>query len=268
FYRGLPWSTVQAAIRRAGPSVVLLMLAPLVGNFVHMLGWRALLPAEVRPSPWRAFRIFVAAQAGNEIGLGVLGESVKITTLPGEQRAVATKAVVLDNLSSLVALVAVIGSVTAFVWHGALSLLVLLGVGAALGGWLAARKRRSGSERLRSLVIAFVAHYFGKLWIVAEFALALALLAAASARSSALLALTSTIASCVGALVPGQLGILEAALAGSAAAAKLSASTVLTVSLLRRLRSVLWVALGAVFFSELCSKVSLGRNHASIAVAH
>ncbi len=96
-WKQLGWNAFVAALHRAGPGVLLLLLAPGVGNFVHMLGWRALLSRDVRPRIGRAFRIFVAAQAGNEFGLGVLGEAVKITAFPPDRRTEATKAVVLDS---------------------------------------------------------------------------------------------------------------------------------------------------------------------------
>lgn len=273
-YGTIDWPLLRKALHQAGPSVALLFVAPLIGNAIHMLGWRTLLPPAVRPGLWRGFRIFVAAQAGNELGLGVLGESVKIAALPPRQLGVATSAVVLDNLTALVALGAVIGSVTAFLrWGEPLASARCLALGIILGGGTlvvasAVAWRRSDGRNAASLLAAFLAHYLGKLWIVAEFALALSLLAHATARSSALLGLTSTLASCVGALVPGQLGVLEAALVGSAAAAQLSVNTVLGVSLLRRIRGVMWIALGAWFFAGLCASSLKGDTDVPTAAGH
>jgi hypothetical protein len=261
FFGALDWQAVGRDIRHVGIGAGLLLLAPLVGNFVHMLGWRALLPSALRPRIGRSLAIFLAAQAGNEVGLGVLGESIKVSEFPSAERAAALRAMLLDNLSALAALVAVVLSIGAFLGgvaaeHAlprpiALGALAMLGL--ALLGTLGFLKRRS-SDPPRGVLVAFAAHYLGKLWIVAEFALVLALLGTVTLRSSALLGLVSTLASAAGAAIPGQLGVLEAALKGSAASCGLGACTLVSVALLRRARSMLWVALGALLFWQLRSR--------------
>lgn len=259
-WKQLEWAAFVAAFRRAGPCVVLLFLAPAVSNFVHMLGWRALLSRAVRPRLGRGFRIFVAAQAGNEFGFGLLGEAVKIGAFPPESRSEAARAVVLDNASSLVAIVAVAATLASllgrdisrvnFGFHvGAIGIvfMVILPYGAIA----MLRLGKTLPRATTGFLTAFVAHYVGKLWLLAELALALALISAASLRSSATLALASMIGSTIGAPVPGQVGVVEAALSASANFAQLSLSTVLTVSVLRRIRSLLWILLGLLFFSRL-----------------
>jgi hypothetical protein len=258
FCSAFEWRAVAEDVRHVGVGVALLLVAPIVGNFVHMVGWRALLPAAARPRLGRSLAIFVAAQAGNEVGLGVLGESLKVSELPSTHRAVALRAVIVDNLASLAALVAVVLSMALFlsrvaIEHAlpqpmALAALAAFGVAAlaALGSWA-----RSSNGSARSIAVAFMAHYAAKLWIVAEFALVLGLLGAATLRSSAVLGLVSTLASAAGAAIPGQLGVLETALKGSAASCGLGACTLVSVALLRRARSVLWVALGALLFWQL-----------------
>lgn len=223
-----------------------------------MLGWRALLSRAVRPRIGRAFRIFVAAQAGNEFGFGVLGEAVKVSAFPPESRTEATKAVVWDNVSSLASLVAVALSMACLLGHGCCLTNVggcVIGVAFALllpcGFLVLLRVRKSLTRSTANFLVAFAAHYVGKLWLLAELALALALVATASLRSSATLALASIIASTIGAPVPGQLGVVEVALSASASLAQLSLPTVLTVSVLRRIRSLLWILLGILFFSGL-----------------
>lgn len=242
-----------------GGSALLLVLAPVVGHLVHALGWRGLLPEAARPSISRTLAIFVAAQAGNELGAGVLGESLKVSELHGEHRAAALKAVLLDNLTSLGALFAVVVSLGAALGGVALSqapsrsLLVvgavLVALSIAVGVVVWHRSREQGSPR--AVAVAFVAHYFGKLWIIAEFALVLGLLGSVTLRSSALLGLVSTVASAAGAAIPGQLGVLETALQGSASSCGLAACTLVSVAVLRRARSVLWVVLGALLFWQL-----------------
>ena len=256
FCSALEWHLIAKDLQHVGTGALLLFLAPVVGNFVHMLGWRALLSDALRPGLWRCFAIFLAAQAGNEIGLGVLGESVKVSELSSAHRPLAIRAVVLDNLSALLALGAVMGSIALFlggahVPHGfVLGTLVLLAVSATVGLTLSKRGTWS-SATARGIGTAFVAHYLGKLWIVAEFALVLALLGHVTLRSSAVLGLVSTVASAVGTAIPGQLGVLEAALKGSAASAAVAASTLVSIALLRRARSVGWVLLGALLFWRL-----------------
>ena len=258
FCSELDWRSVGRDLRHVGAGASLLLLAPIVGHFIHMVGWRGLLPASARPSIGRSLAISLAAQAGNEVGLGVLGESLKVSEFPNEQRAAAWRAMLLDNLTALAALLAVVVSIAVFLggvaMHQALpgpvalALLTALGVASlvALGLW---NRRSRGASR--GVLGAFAAHYVGKLWIVAEFALVLALLGSVTLRSSAVLGLVSTLASAAGSAIPGQLGVLEAALKGSAASCGLGACTLVSVALLRRLRSILWVALGALLFWQL-----------------
>jgi hypothetical protein len=266
FCSGLDWRAVWHDLRHAGIGVALLLLAPIVGNFVHMLGWRGLLPAPARPSLGRSLAVFLAAQAGNELGLGVLGESLKVSELPRQHRAVAWRAVLLDNLTALLALLAVVLSMVVFlgsatpepVWSRPFAFAVLAALGAAslvsLAVWANNANGSSGS-----VLLAFLAHYLGKLWIVAEFALVLGLLGSATLRSSAVLGLVSTLASALGAAIPGQLGVLEAALKGSAATCGIGACTLVSVALLRRLRSLLWVLLGALLFWQLRAQRATAR---------
>jgi len=244
-----------------GGGALLLVLAPVVGHLVHALGWRGLLPEAARPSISRTLAIFLAAEAGNQLGAGVLGESLKVSELRGEHRAAALKAVLLDNLTSLGALFAVVVSLGAALGGVALahapsrstlfasSALVALAAAACVVFW-----RRTAQGSPRGVALAFVAHYFGKLWIIAEFALVLALLGSVTLRSSALLGLVSTVASAAGAAIPGQLGVLETALQGSATSCGLAACTLVSIAVLRRARSVLWVALGALVFWLLRSE--------------
>jgi len=258
FCAALEWRAVAHDLRHVGVGASLLLLAPIVGHFVHMVGWRALLPAAARPGLGRSLAISLAAQAGNEVGLGVLGESLKVTEFPSEHRPAALRAMLFDNLTALAALVAVVLSMATFLGGIAAAhplpaplAVAALGVfGIALLSAIAIweRKRPGASS---GVLAAFAAHYLGKLWIVAEFALVLALLGSATLRSSAVLGLVSTLASAVGAAIPGQLGVLEAALKGSAETCGLGACTLVSVALLRRARSIIWVALGALLFWQL-----------------
>ena len=259
FVQQLDWGCVMQDVREAGAGTALLLLTPIVGNFVHMLGWRGLLPSAARPRLGRAFAIFLVAQAANEVGSGVLGESFKVSLFRSEHRTAALRAVVLDNLTALVALFAVVLSlgcalggklVERFlplpVACGVLSLTVLGGV--------ALLARASATGHTRQALAAFAAHYVGKLSIVADFSLALGLIAQTSWRSSARLGLVTTVASVLGAPIPGQLGVVEAALGSSATWVGVAASTLLSVALLRRVRGVLWLGVGAGIYCWLSAR--------------
>lgn len=259
-------SAVLSVCGRAGFGVVLLALAPAVGLFLHTLAWRALLPSSARPRLLAACRAFVAAQAGNELGFGLLGEPLKVLSLDPARRDVGISVVALDNVTAAVALVlffAVLGSAVATPGldnHGAVGLAVLLVAAGLVGLLLVASERARGVARGSIALLtahpfraalAVTLHLFGKLWIVAEMALAIAILDTATLRGALLLALASTTAATVGSPVPGQVGVVEGALVTVATAAGLSPTTALAIGLLRRLRSTLWIALGAAFAASL-----------------
>lgn len=252
-FRGQDWSLVALNLRRAGPWVAVLLSMPMVSNFVHMLGWRSLIERSWRPRLGRAFCIFVAAQAGNEIGSSILGESIKVAAFPQPAQKAALRAVIWDNLTSLVALGVVLLTVSALplraelhltVWRIGLLVLALLLV-TVLGLALARRLQATDRPPLGAITLAFLAHYLGKLWIVAEYAIALALVANATWHNSALLGFASLLGTSVGAPVPGQIGVVEAALVSCAGFAQLTMPTLLSIAILRRARSLTWIVVGA-----------------------
>jgi uncharacterized membrane protein YbhN (UPF0104 family) len=269
--RGLDWRSVWGQLLSVGPAVILLLLAPCVGNFLHMLGWRALLDRSFRPGLLRALLIFVAAQAGNTLGASVLGESVKVVAFGTRRRAEALHIVLWDNLTALAALIPLLLSVfllplrVAFgsgVENG-LCAFTAVSIVLLIGGTVVAARRLPARPPLMNLLFAVFAHGLGKLWIVVEFAIALGLLATVSWYSSALLGFASTFATSVGAPVPGQVGILEAALVACSRAAHLSVTTVIAVATLRRVRSLLWVLLGAACCFALLDVSSFERREPS-----
>jgi hypothetical protein len=267
-------SAVLCVCERAGFGVVLLALAPAVGLLLHTLAWCALLPSSARPRLLAACRAFVAAQAGNELGFGLLGEPLKVLSLAPARRDVGISVVALDNVAAAVALVlffAVLGGAVAtpgLADHATAGLGVfLVAAGLAALVLLASERARGVARGSIALLtahpfraaLAVALHLCGKLWVVAEMALAIAILDTATLRSALLLALASTTAATVGAPVPGQVGVVEGALVAVATAAGLSPATALAIGLLRRLRSTLWLALGGAF------AVSLLRNrHATV----
>ena len=286
------WGELAAEWSRGGPALVLVFLAPAVGNALHMFGWRLLFLAEQRPRLWRAYRAFVAAQAGNEIGLGVMGEPVKVVALPRQHRDAAVAALVMDNATSAVALVAFFASLAAFVLalspHSSLprqaamasvvGAAALLGLGLALwrgkrvASWASSflrrgkgahfRERARGTfaacrrllaERPGAVAGAVTLHYLGKLWMLAEMLLVMHLLGCGSLRGGVLFSLASALGSLAGAPVPGQVGVLEASLLSTSEAAGVSLAAAIAIAVLRRARGALWILLGALFSSAFWS---------------
>lgn len=248
-----------------GLPLLLLLALPAVSHFVKMLGWRSLLPTEVQPPIGTAYAAFVAAQGVNELGFSVLGEPLKIWVLPYEARAAGLRAVLADNLAALAALFAVIASLSRL---GGAPIPVL-------GAWLAApclalvllvlwRARR---ERWTGLLSAFAAHYCGKLWLVVELGLGLHFLGQPALAQAPTLALAWLGAAAIGAPVPGQLGVVEAALVKTGTSLGLAVSSLLALALVRRLRSLVWVVVGLLLAARIVSKRTEGKRHVSTAVA-
>jgi hypothetical protein len=285
------WRMLSAEWRRAGPALALVFVAPAVGNALHMLGWRLLFSCEMRPHPWRAYRAFLAAQAGNELGLGLMGEPLKVAALPRKHRDAAVAALLLDNLTSAAAIVAFFLSLGCFAlaWfplsfiprRAAISAGVVATVLAGLGfvGWralgarplpffrrtiaerFAGRLRRAAtacralvSDRPSALAGALGFHYLGKLWMLVEMLLVMHLLGCGSVRGSVLFSLASAAGSLAGAPVPGQAGVIEAALVSASDAAGISVTAAVAIALLRRIRGGLWVVLGALLSSGLLNE--------------
>jgi hypothetical protein len=241
-----------------GSPVLLLLALPAVGHFVKMLGWRNLLPRSQRPGLGRAYATFVAAQAVNELGFSVLGEPLKVMVAPRAARGAAWQAVLSDNLAALVALVAVM--LTLLV-GGSTVVPLLFVVGMLL--WLLLRER----ERERRWLFAFGAHYLGKLWLVVEIALGLHFLGEASLAPATSISLAWLGAAAVGAAVPGQLGVVEAALMQSGTVLGVAASSLLALALIRRVRGLVWLFLGLLLAARIVHRDRQGDSNVSTAIA-
>jgi len=227
-------------------------LAPSVGLLLHTLAWRCLLPAEARPGLWASYRILLAAQAGNELGLGLLGEPIKVAALPRDHVRSAVRAVVTDNLTALAALLIFLGLFGGIIGATELAAHALP---LALAGAVVVVALALVLVHLRSspLIAAYstALHTAGKAWIVAEFALATSLFGCHAFGLDVLLGVSSSLASLVGAPVPGQLGVVEAAVVTVAQSAGVPASTALAIVLVRRARSCFWIAIGGVFLQRI-----------------
>jgi hypothetical protein len=240
---------VATTVATAGPGVVLVMAAPAMGQLLHMLGWRLLLPPRCRPALGKAYRIFLAAQAGNELAFGLLGEPLKVAGLPVADRAAAVRAVILDNVTAAAALVgffAIAGSIATTDAAGryAGTLHVALGAVAVIAVAALTWKR----EHPVRLMGATGLHLLGKLWLLVELLLVTSLFTTPSPRTVAVLGLASVTAAAVGSPVPAQIGVTEAALVAAGSTVGIPASIALAIALLRRLRGVLWILVGAIVF--------------------
>jgi hypothetical protein len=102
----------------------------------------------------------------------------------------------------------------------------------------------------RRVLGSVLLHGLGKAWIVPEMALTLVLL---QARPSAALWLApaSVLGSLLGTAIPGQAGAVEAALAAGGAIVGLDPATVMALALLRRARTIFWIAVGALFVRKV-----------------
>jgi len=264
---------VLRSIERVGPNFVLVLVAPIVGMALHCCGWLVLLPKSLRPRPLIAIAAYVASQAGNELGAGVAGEPLKALVFHPTVRGRTIVALALDNGTHIAATALLLAgaaflpwaatslvSAHACAWAGATSLGIVLGavlliLVAPLRRWGArsgrlarfARVLDAAREALLSqprLVLGSVLlHLAGKLWIVAEMALLLALLGV-SPMLAPWLGAASVLASVMGAAIPGQMGVVEAAVFAVCAALGVDAPTAMALVLLRRLRSGLWIAVG------------------------
>ena len=270
------WQVLNA-VGRVGWGMIAIVVLPVGGLALHTLGWAVLLPSHQRPSPLKAFSVYVASQAGNELGGGVLGETVKLLIAPPKDRADATAALLVDNATALastlgfgaLALVLLGLPDVNLPWEvvTVASIVVLLCLAAAgVGGRMAHRalgvvreqgRRVAGaiSTLLRRsparVATSFIAHALGKAWIVVEFAVALALIGGVPVEQALVLGPAAVLATIVGAPIPAKVGVMEASALWTAQAHAEWVPTLLAVVLLRRVRSLLWTALGVYLTSGL-----------------
>jgi len=253
------WRGAWEMISRRGAPLLIVLLLPAGSLLIKSLGWRALLPSELRPGVARCYSTFVAAQGVNELGFSVLGEPLKLLVVPREARSVAAAAVVEDNALALVALLAA-GTTFGFCRQSTTLLAVALaGVVLFLSSQLIPRFPRR--------LTGFSAHFIGKLWLSLELAIGLYLLGEPVLTSVAPLSLAWSTAAALGTPVPGQLGVVEAALLHGGAAVGVSATGALALAALRRVRALLWMVLGLLLAARLLSRKNHEVRHASPSIA-
>jgi hypothetical protein len=240
---------------------------------LHCWAWLTLVPKALRPRPVIAFAAYAASQAGNELGAGVAGEPLKALVFHPRVRGATLVALGLDNGTHIAATALLLAGAAFLPWSstslvsaracayaGATSLaLVLTAVLAILvapvrrlekrSGWVARCARLLLAARLallsqpRLVLGSVLLHLAGKLWIVAEMALLLALLGL-NPMLAPWLGAASLLASALGAPIPGQLGVVESAVFAVCTALGVDAPSAMALVLLRRLRGGIWIALG------------------------
>jgi hypothetical protein len=257
--------------------MILIVLLPVVGLSIHTFGWAVLLPTHLRPRPTEAFFVYVASQAGNELGGGVLGEPLKLTSAPAKHRAEAAAVLIVDNAAALASTLA-FGAVAlvlvgppdivlpaapltiATVVFPACIASLLLGrrflprIGDRITDY-AGRLRVSLGALLRrspgKVATSFLAHALGKSWIVVEFAVALAFVQDVPIDLSLVLGPASVLATIVGAPIPARVGVMEASALWAAQGHAAFFPSLMAIALLRRIRGCLWTALG-VYLTPRC----------------
>lgn len=96
----------------------------------------------------------------------------------------------------------------------------------------------------------------GKLWLALELGLGLYFLGEPALAAVIPLSFAWSSAATLGAAVPGQIGVVEAALLHSGAAQGIAAISLLALALIRRVRALLWMVLGLLLAARL-----LNRTH-------
>lgn len=279
-----PLDQLWAACLAVGPGIALIIAAPLFGFGFHASAWLVLMPAALRPPPGRAFAVYLAAQAVDDLGGGVAGEPLKVLAMaPGARMQVAS-VVALENLARLgsFALFFCLGGTVLALWgprgvafadlfRGAMVVMAIAGVAAVVvlvGPWgvasrLAKHPRlarlgklaktfdaisRGGRQYLRRHPARFVAstllHFAGKLMIVPEIALVLYLLGHGDLVLSFWLGVASVVGQVIGAPVPGHLGSVEGMMVLVGEMFGATLWLIMAVAVLRRIRSLFWLAVG------------------------
>jgi len=242
------WRSAWAIASRLGAPLLLLLLLPSVSLLIKSLGWRALLPAQCRPGVARSYSTFLAAQGVNELGFSILGEPLKVLVLPRAARTVGAAAVAADNAVAFAALLS--ASATFAFCREPMTLLAvgLLGFALFVVG--------QTSPWFPRYFAGFSAHFVGKLWLSLELGLGLYFLREPALAAVAPLSFAWSTAAALGAPVPGQIGVVEAALLHSGAALGIAAPSLLALALVRRVRALLWMALGLLLAVRLINRVN------------
>ena len=298
--RESPGEVLDACLS-AGPGFLLILVAPLGYFILHTWGWLVLMPEPGRrPSFGRALHAYVASQALDELGGGVLGEPLKVFVVPGEDRTAGIAAVTLDNLSLLAALgiyLALGGGILAMLDVQAISLgrfaptvLGVLGAAAVIGAlfllgpdllgrrvaaWFSwgavtrfmdryaavARHNRAFLVRHPArFALSVWLHILAKAWIIVEVWITLVVMDLYEPGRAVWLGLGKQFVQLAGAAVPAQVGVFTGTLAYVAEGLGMVGSVALAVALVRRARSLVWIGIGLALVRSVRPRPEKGRR--------
>lgn len=281
---------VVAACVSAGPGTILILATPIGFYVLHTWGWLVLMPGR-RPRFGTALRAYIASQALDELGGGVLGEPLKVFVMPDTDRTAGIGSVTLDNLSLLAALGVFMllgGGLIAWLdveaisfGHLGVALLGVLGVVAVLGvlfllgpglvgDRLAARRPGGRLSRIidRYREVArhnreFLAHHpmrfassvglhtLGKAWVILEVWLTLEVMGLYEPGRALWLGMGKQAVQITGAPIPAQAGVFTGTLTFLGEALGMVGAVALAFALMRRARSLIWIGVGLVLVRGL-----------------
>jgi hypothetical protein len=274
---------VLAACLTAGPGFLLVLIAPLGYFVLHTWGWLVLMPGR-RPGFWKALHAYIASQALDELGGGVLGEPLKVFVVPGDDRTEGIAAVTLDNLSLIVSLglylglggliLSIMDVQTIPLGEFAPTVLGVLGAAAAIGAlfllgpellgrriaarlsWealtrflaryeeVAKHNRRFLVEHPMRFATSVWLHILAKAWIIVEVWITLQVMSLYEPGRAVWLGLGKQFVQLAGAPIPAQVGVFTGTLAYIGESLGMVGSVALAVALLRRARSLVWIVIG------------------------
>ncbi|MFH1530574.1 MAG: lysylphosphatidylglycerol synthase domain-containing protein [Pseudomonadota bacterium] len=283
---------VLAACVGAGPGILVILITPIGFYVLHTWGWLILMPGR-RPRFGPALRAYIASQALDELGGGLLGEPLKVFVVRDEDRTAGIGSVTLDNLSLLAALGLFLllgGGVLAWLDIEAISfgrlgiaILGVLGGVAVLGvlfllgpglfrdrlptrlrtpwmarfldrfGEVAAHNRSFLARHPMRFAASVGLHVLAKAWIVFEVWLTLEIMGVYEPGRALWLGLGKQAAQVTGAAIPAQMGVFVGTLTFLGEALGMVGAVALAVALLRRARSLAWIGIGLALIRGVMS---------------
>lgn len=261
-------------IRAVGPTLLLMLVPYAVGTALFALPWGLLLGAKLRPT-WRAVvgTRFAAAAVNVVLPSGFFGEPLRLRAVRAAARATAGEALVWDRSLYLMACGTFVGLAAlgaagrggpAFLVASAMAFALYVVGGASLVGltqwgpfrrWFGARLARRWprfahpSPALRpawtAALACFAVHLVARSAVATEVWLGAKLLGLHLGPGGWLFAAGAMALSAAAApVVPGQLGVQEAALVGALASMGVPLPTALALGLVLRVRQLVFVPIG------------------------
>ena len=275
-----------ASARAVGPRLVLLIVPYAVATALYAIPWGLLVPRAHRPR-WSAVVAtrFAAAAVNVLLPTGFFGEPVRLRAVAPAGRAEASEALVWDRAlylgasGAFLALAAIGGQAAGGAAYAGAALVAMAGYfagGASLVGvtrigalrrWLSQRLGRFFPQLRASPPVlrpswpkatgSLALHLVARLSVAAEIWLGARLLGVHLTFVAWLFAAGATALSAAAMpIVPGQIGVQEAALTGALAAMGVEPSTGLALGLLLRARQMLFVPIGLLLGTSRATQAS------------